>query len=361
MAKINDSKFIDVTSKLDSQFEKQNEVLKKLIEPSVAVKSVIQPSPAMTVLTKYNSGLNTLLKGIAPTCEVQQMLSEYDVSYKLSTNIARGVLAPYSNAISKISDIQATTFLNSAEKLLSGYTSIPKMAFVPPIMGWLKNIAPSPITGLLVGLESFISKDFDKDSINEIYLDAMYETHWFPNISADITLITDILDILDETRKGKKRETLVDKAVFNYYRKNVIEKIRKSWRTLGIPKFKLRILNQAVNAYYRKEYALTVSALVSLWEGIIAEKVNKPDDYRVSRQTRENLTKLIDENDGCEELKSFCTEFIFYDCKKKEDVKQDVPGRHGIAHSWYSKYPNQKMALNAILFTDCLLNLNSIQ
>ena len=40
-------------------------------------------------------------------------------------------------------------------------------------------------------------------------------------------------------------------------------------------------------------------------------------------------------------------------------MKEDVPGRHGIAHCWYNKYPTKKAALNAILFTDFLLNLQA--
>lgn len=42
-------------------------------------------------------------------------------------------------------------------------------------------------------------------------------------------------------------------------------------------------------------------------------------------------------------------------------MKSDVPGRHGIAHCWYDTYPNRKMALNAIIFTDFLLELKPIE
>ena len=40
-----------------------------------------------------------------------------------------------------------------------------------------------------------------------------------------------------------------------------------------------------------------------------------------------------------------------------EDVVDGVPNRHGVAHSWYPKYPSQKAALNAILLTDFVINL----
>ena len=96
-----------------------------------------------------------------------------------------------------------------------------------------------------------------------------------------------------------------------------------------------------------------------MWEGIIQEKVND-ESYRVSRKTRENLSILIEENEFGKIFSSFCDEFIFYDCRKPEEVKLDVPGRHGIAHCWYNTYPNRKMALNVILFTDFLLGLKPL-
>ena len=49
--------------------------------------------------------------------------------------------------------------------------------------------------------------------------------------------------------------------------------------------------------------------------------------------------------------------YIFYDCNSSTDVIDDVPGRHGVAHSYYQKYPSKKAALNAILFADFLMKI----
>lgn len=67
---------------------------------------------------------------------------------------------------------------------------------------------------------------------------------------------------------------------------------------------------------------------------------------------------LIEKNNCKKVINSYCDEFIFYSCSNSSEVKKDVPGRHSIAHSWYEEYPSKKMALNAIFFTDFLLNLN---
>ena len=142
--------------------------------------------------------------------------------------------------------------------------------------------------------------------------------------------------------------------------KGEINNLKRGWREMDLPSYITRILVQSIQAYHRREYALTVSALTTLWEGIIQDKVNDKS-YRISKRTRENLAKLIEENEFDKIISSFCEEFIFYICKKPEDVKPDVPGRHGIAHCWYEAYPSRKVALNAILFTDFLLKLRPLE
>lgn len=173
-------------------------------------------------------------------------------------------------------------------------------------------------------------------------------------------MVDDVLEILDTSRASKNRTKRIDRLIFSYYNKEEINNFKRDWRQLNLPSYMTRILIQSVQAYHRREYALALSALSTLWEGIIQEKIND-ESYRVSKKTRQNLTKLIEENEFDDIFSSFCEEFIFYDCHNSQEVKSDVPGRHGIAHGWYDTYPNRKSALNAILFTDFLLNLKPIE
>lgn len=209
-------------------------------------------------------------------------------------------------------------------------------------------------------LERMISvfEGIDFGLYNDVYLQALFEAKWFPYAewNSTLDLSTEIGRILDEVQSRSKREKCLDEAIFRYYTKTRIEKLRKQWRLKETNRVRVRIMNQAVYAYHRKEYVLTVNTLATLWEGIIQEKVNDVQ-YRQSRRTKENLSELIKENDYFEIFVDFFNEFVFYDCYGPDDVKEDVPGRHGIAHSWYKKYPSQKAALNAILITDFLLEL----
>jgi len=119
-------------------------------------------------------------------------------------------------------------------------------------------------------------------------------------------------------------------------------------------------MQQGVQAYHRKEYAVTVTMLSTLWEEIIYDKLN--DAHRKNgKRTKKNFEKLVDANDYNKLITSFFEDFIMYDCGSVEDVKNDVPGRNSTAHGWYSKYPSRKAALNAILFTDFLLRMEPVE
>jgi hypothetical protein len=50
-----------------------------------------------------------------------------------------------------------------------------------------------------------------------------------------------------------------------------------------------------------------------------------------------------------------------YNCNSSAETILDVPGRNSAAHSFYESYPTRKAALNAILFTDFLLNLEPLE
>lgn len=212
---------------------------------------------------------------------------------------------------------------------------------------------------------SSVGNEFDTyfDNLELTFQNELYEARWFPHaINTDnLQLFLDVSEVLEHTRRSKNRTKKLDRIFFDFYNKKHLDEIKRDWKNnVEIPFHIQKMLSQAVNAYNRKEYALTNSVLMTLWEGIIAVKVGKEDNYRISRVTRQSLEALNEENNNGESIKKFCNDFIFYDCCKIDDVKEDVPGRHGIAHSWYEKYPSRKTALNAIIFTDFLLSLRPI-
>lgn len=196
--------------------------------------------------------------------------------------------------------------------------------------------------------------------VNEFYMQSMYKAKWFPHVGwhTDISLFNDILDILYSSKGISKRAVnRIDRVVIQYYTDKEIRQIQKRWRNSNVNSTEKRIMNQAINAYFRSEYAITSICLSTLWQNLIYNKIGDLTSGRKDKQTKEYYAKLIDENGYSEAFKSFFDEFIMYDCRSKEQAIPDVPGRNSNAHGWYLCYPKKKAALNAIFLTDFILDL----
>lgn len=191
-------------------------------------------------------------------------------------------------------------------------------------------------------------------------LHEMYDNKWFPSAVCEtsISFLFDYNDIAKRTRIGsKRRKKLLDQLVFTYYDKDFIKNVKREWKDRQLSPLQKRIMNEALRAYERKEYATTVIILSTFWQGLIYEKVGKSNSYRKDSKTNEYFHQLMTQREFSETYSHFFDEYIYYPCSKVEEVKEDVPGRHGIAHSWYTKYPSKKEALNAIFLTDALIDI----
>lgn len=332
----------------------QNRKWHETITPIIEHKSAFQE-----VALQQSSLASAIIDN--PTVKALESIDFKSFATELS-GFAVGALT-LGNAMSAVINEHA----DEIKHIATGITSLvnsPVMAEIRTLSSaigtWLRSVDFSPLTSIIQSIKDY-GFALDSDDVDEIYLSAMFDARWFPYAAwiADIRMIDEIFEILDTSRASNNRTKKMDRLIFSYYDKEELMSLKRRWRQMNLPSYMIRILIQSVQAYNRREYALTVSALSTLWEGIIQEKVND-NSYRISRKTRENLDKLIQENKFDMIFTSFCDEFIFYNCTKPEEVKPDVPGRHGIAHCWYDSYPNRKVALNAILFTDFLLNLKPL-
>lgn len=343
------------------------------------VTALVEPGPAVQALIHQKEVLDACVKGLpsvqidTPVSQIAQFqesrpeLFEPNPALKAIAQQNRwDNLSGLQRFVTRFSEVMSTVGKIGVDIVNSPLvTGLAKAAVKleqaePAIMRFLNDFAQSPIVRFLEELATVIP---DRKRFNRLYMQTMYDARWFPYTGdtrdVDPDFLADILDIIDHTRPGKNRTKQLDKLIFSHYTKTRIEDVRKSWRDVGLPNWKIRMLNEAVRAFHRKEYASTVNTLITHWEGLIQEKVND-NSFRMSRKTRDNLGKLVDANGYDEIVASFCKEFIFYKCESQEEVKADVPGRHGIAHSWFDRYPSRKIALNAILFTDFLLKLEPL-
>jgi hypothetical protein len=253
--------------------------------------------------------------------------------------------------------IESDVFRTSALATQRIYDSMAAI-YDSPVLKWIQSFDFNPLLESLKGLSI---PELDPEKIKQVYLHEMYDAHWFPGSiwSADIKLTIDVINVIGSTRKSKRRVRRIDSAVYGYYTKPIVEGMKKDWRKLDLPEHLMRILHQAVQAYHRKEYAITVIVLSTQWEGIIYNKAHD-NGRKKTEKTKKYLKALTEQNNYLEIFKSYYDEFIMYNCNSPAETIMDVPGRNSAAHSFYESYPTRKAALNAILFTDFLLNLEPI-
>ncbi|MBR6623397.1 MAG: hypothetical protein IKK91_05855 [Ruminococcus sp.] len=252
-----------------------------------------------------------------------------------------------------------TTALGNAFKNIVENMSSALMAFIKsPIVEWLQSFDFTPILTALEELK--IDEEHLKrlDELNEKYINAMYECKWFPYAgwTAGIDLLVEVSDILATSRgKSKRREKRIDKAILDYYTPNEIKIIKRSWNNSNLEPYIKKALGQTLEAFLRKEYALVIPFLATMWEGLIKSKLS--EKKRSNNELKKDFSELVDENGFEKVFSDFYNEMIIKTCYSVEDVVEGVPNRHSIAHSWYIKYPTRKAALNAILLTDFLIKL----
>lgn len=223
-----------------------------------------------------------------------------------------------------------------------------------PAIEWLQSIDFSSI------FEDFNAPNLDfavnrYEELNKAYLTAMYECKWFPYAgwTVSVRLFSEVTDILDSScGASKRREKRIDKAVLSYYDNYEIKSIKRSWKNSKLEPHIKRILGQALEAHLRGEYALTITTLATMWEGLIKSKL-----LIISENPKADFEKLVDDNGFNKIFSDFYNNLIIGTCYSVEEVVDGVPNRHGTAHGWYKKYPNKKASLNAILLTDFIIKL----
>ena len=297
-------------------------------------------TPILPKIPKIDmSGINNLVSSTSKI--ISDTSATYLESIQRATESAVAVVSKMAESMNAVISSSYQPIINITSAFSSFAEKLVKIDF-------------SPIVNALANLNF----DINIDKYEEEYLSAMYEAKWFPRAGYDISIDMwfDINEILEITKPSKKRTTLIDDRVYAYYTKTKIEEIKRGWGKLQIPNYSKRILREAVKAYHRGEFATTAIVLASMWEGMVTEKIASHPDFKDMKK-RERFHTLVSESHFSELINQFYDEYIAYGCSSKNEVIRDVPGRNASMHGWYNSYPTKKAALNAILFTDFLLNL----
>ena len=371
------SKF-DPNDPLTDELKKSLEISRKLTD---SIQPFLKEQERIAALTRplgeiaaMNSGLTAAMKFETPAVEALKSASLALEAARYTPpviDIPKSIVEPIGLAAIKMSALHIDTSVYqiassmsqalsnsiaaSMQGVLDNFSSALITAIESPFVKWLNSVDFSPLTRIWENWNFDPSLSERYDELNEIHLRAMYDAKWFPYAGwiADIELFAEVNDILSTSRGMSKRcEKRIDKAILSYYTKAEIKRIKKQWKASDLEPHIKKALGQTLEAYLRKEYALVIPFLATMWEGIIKSKTEEN-----TKKPKEDFKKLVDENGYDEVFSDFYNNMIIGTCYSIDDVVEGVPNRHGVAHSWYLKYPSQKAALNAILLTDFVINL----
>lgn len=342
--------------------------------------SVANSINAMTKMPKINDSAltamakaNESMRALAGVTDAMKNLTENSAVKALSEIAIKNVIPQYTfksavfermnysmaNILKQFSDRLSQSFTNEiAEHMRKTMSNM-----IPsPAMKWVQSIDFSPLKKVL---ESFQLNEKIINCFKQLkntYLTVMYECKWFPcaGLTADEDLMLEVFEVLNTSRgASKRREQRIDKLILSYYTPERIKQMKRTWKESDLEPHIKRMLGQAIDAHFRGEYALTISCLATMWEGLIHHKLHIEGRYG-QKKTKEGFAKLIDENDYEVIFSDFYENLIVSQCDTVDDVKEGVPNRNGVSHSKYKKYPNKKASLNAILLTDFIIKLEPL-
>ena len=336
--------------------EKQEE-LRSIVESATVVMPTVAVQPSIvTALTQVanNNALNNYR---------ESMLSgAVSALTKFAVWTANFQINPAIYSVAQMIGEASASLYNSMHTVIEGCTAALQAYVNSPFVQWISSFDFTPLRTILEDL------NFDSDvlkryrELNERYLQVMYESKWFPYAgwTVDIKLFAEVNEIIATSRgASQRREKRIDSVLMSYYTTKEIKNIKRGWRNSDLEPHIKKILGQAIEAHLRGEYALTITCLATMWEGLIHKKANVVG-RQGSKKTKEDFGKLLNENDFEPIFGEYYDKLIMSRCDTPEEVIEGVPNRNGISHSKYKRYPNKKASLNAILLTDFIIGLDPL-
>lgn len=354
------NKLPDSVRPIVEQQEHLNKMTKPLKEVSEQYKDIVS---RITLSTSRYEQLTNLQKSIAEMQLNTTPIAIDAISDSLKSMSLR--LAPLYSEIPTTELLEAVgnTLTSSIavlmQNIISNFSSELLEAIQSPFLDWIKSFDFSPWTRIFENLQ-LPDLEEHKDELDEIYLRAMYDADWFPYVArfANLDLYLEINEILGSSRGMSNRcKSRIDRAVLAYYTPKEIREIKRSWRGSDLKPHIRKILCQALDAHLRGEFALTITCLATMWEGLIRYRTNV-DGRQSSKKTNADFKLLISKNDIEPIFSDYYEKLIVSQVNSDDDAKDGVPNRNGISHSKYKNYPNKKASLNAILLTDFIISLS---
>ncbi len=178
---------------------------------------------------------------------------------------------------------------------------------------------------------------------------------WPPLLHVVVKFPYKLKDKCKDLKKTEAKE-YVDKTIARYHSEEVLrQSILKYWKRRPCIKQRIHILEPAIEAHIRGEYALSVPAVLAQMEGIIAENFGHKG-FMGSQKYIAYIKRLLkkDARENSEEvLLQFISDVILATFKHGTTIISDL-SRHAILHGGDISYDNVYTSLKAILALDMI-------
>lgn len=234
-----------------------NDTMKALQKSTATVSTIMENSRTIQAMASAGSALQALQNNSMIHTIGELAIKSAIQNYQFESPVLKMIEAWNDSVVTNLASGLTALVTNPLMQEIQSVTS--------NLGKWLQTIDFSPLTSILENIQN-IGFDYDYEEVNEVFLKAMFDARWFPYAGwiADFRIVDAMLEIIDTSRVSKNRVKRIDKLIFSYYNKEEINNLKRGWRRMKLPSYMTRILVQSVQAYHRREYALTVSALSTL-------------------------------------------------------------------------------------------------
>lgn len=200
------------------------------------------------------------------------------------------------------------------------------------------------------------------------FSEIIYKAHWFhcSYFSFATEFETNIIDCYKKNCDSENITNLIDNLFFDFY-DTKLDEIIEMIEDTDSNSDRVTLIKQAISAYRRNEFYLTITALITVFDRLVYERTSIPE-WHNQKKLLESFQKLAERNKRT---------LAFIACSHyEEQVKNEVyasnnisamlpitgiPNRHMITHGFQFNYATKKTALNSIIMISvlyCLPELN---
>lgn len=319
--------------------EKPKESFSKILEPIYSLDKALRESEVMKQCTEALNSINQnpVFK------EVGELVHKTNEEFLKFTNKN---LKLYESC------------LNVSEKILKQYNSF----FSDISIKLTETITRSPFLDWIQSIDPIDKVEESRKKQLKVIMQSLYQYKWFPYVAneAVVDILLELLTVKNGKETcGKEEKQLIDSKICQYYSEQNLLCMQNNWDNSDLSEVLKRMYKESMQAHLRGEYALCISCLATSWESVLSLKYGcfesrKKIDTKTIKKELKDLTFF---NNFDEIIFDYINNMIYATCNSIEDIIEDTPNRHAVSHSWFKEYPSEKASLNAILFTDFLINL----